>query len=86
MNRRGFAERSGVIVDICARHGVWFDKDELAHVIEFVEGGGLSRVADQDRTSATMERFVRNSKSVDGARLPSYDMVGSFLRSLVSRD
>jgi Zn-finger nucleic acid-binding protein len=44
MSRQNYAKRSGVIVDVCRAHGVWFDKDELRRVVEFVLGGGLDRV------------------------------------------
>lgn len=41
MNRSNFATSSGVIVDICKRHGVWFDAEELPRIIEFIRRGGL---------------------------------------------
>jgi Zn-finger nucleic acid-binding protein len=41
MNRNNFGKRSGVIVDVCKAHGVWFDKGELTQAIEFVARGGL---------------------------------------------
>ena len=84
MNRRGFGERSGVIVDICSLHGVWFDRDELARVVEFVEAGGLQRVAEHERRSAEFARVTQSRRSIDPSKLESYDMVGSFLRSLLS--
>jgi Zn-finger nucleic acid-binding protein len=43
MNRKDFAHRSGIIFDVCLRHGVWFDRDELRHIIEFIRDGGLDR-------------------------------------------
>jgi Zn-finger nucleic acid-binding protein len=33
--------RSGVIVDICARHGIWFDADELSQMLVWIRTGGL---------------------------------------------
>jgi Zn-finger nucleic acid-binding protein len=42
MNRNNFGKRSGVIVDVCRAHGVWFDKGELTQAIEFVAHGGLT--------------------------------------------
>lgn len=42
MNRRNFARTSGVVVDICLRHGTWFDRDELAAVLDFIASGGLA--------------------------------------------
>lgn len=41
MNRQNFAKSSGVLIDVCAGHGVWFDADELRRVIMFIRGGGL---------------------------------------------
>jgi Zn-finger nucleic acid-binding protein len=43
MVRRNFGGDSGVIVDVCGRHGVWFDHAELEKVLAFVRGGGLMR-------------------------------------------
>jgi Zn-finger nucleic acid-binding protein/ribosomal protein L40E len=42
MQRRNFAKRSGVIVDVCGKHGVWLDADELEALAAFVEEGGLA--------------------------------------------
>lgn len=43
MNRRNFGASSGVIVDVCAKHGTWFDAGELPRVLSFIEAGGLTR-------------------------------------------
>jgi Zn-finger nucleic acid-binding protein len=43
MNRNNFAKSSGVILDICKQHGVWFDAEELPKIIEFIRQGGLDR-------------------------------------------
>ena len=40
MNRRNYGRRSGVVLDVCAGHGVWFDPEELARVLEWVRRGG----------------------------------------------
>jgi Zn-finger nucleic acid-binding protein len=42
MNRRNFGKTSGVIVDVCARDGTWFEPGELPRVLAFVEAGGLA--------------------------------------------
>jgi Zn-finger nucleic acid-binding protein len=36
-----FGARSGVFVDVCKAHGVWFDREELHAVARFVLDGGL---------------------------------------------
>ena len=41
MQRRNWGLRSGVLVDVCAAHGVWFDADELARILGWVRDGGL---------------------------------------------
>lgn len=43
MHRKNFGNSSGIIVDICTRHGCWFDVGELPQVLKFVEEGGLAR-------------------------------------------
>jgi Zn-finger nucleic acid-binding protein len=43
MNRQAFGRISGVVVDACRNHGVWFDAGELTQVIQFLERGGLER-------------------------------------------
>ena len=55
MNRRNFGDRSGVILDLCSPHGVWFDADELARVLDWVRAGGL-RAARALAAEAARER------------------------------
>ncbi|MCB9562546.1 MAG: zf-TFIIB domain-containing protein [Kofleriaceae bacterium] len=43
MNRRQFARGSGVVIDVCRKHGTWFDGGELPAVVEFVMNGGLEK-------------------------------------------
>lgn len=43
MNRVNFSDTSGVIIDTCASHGIWFERDELHAILSFVEQGGLAR-------------------------------------------
>jgi Zn-finger nucleic acid-binding protein len=38
--------RSGIILDICGEHGLWFDCDELSHLIAWMRNGGLEAVKD----------------------------------------
>jgi Zn-finger nucleic acid-binding protein len=45
MSRRNYAGRSGVIVDFCMEHGLWFDGGELRSVVEFIRSGGLDDAA-----------------------------------------
>ena len=60
MNRKNFGGASGVIVDVCAKHGTWFDADELPQVLEFVRTGGLvherERELERDRLARAHDR------------------------------
>ncbi len=56
MNRSNFARSSGVIVDLCKQHGVWFDADELPKIIAFINKGGLSRQREKEKISIEDER------------------------------
>lgn len=39
MNRTNYGRRSGVIVDICRDHGIWFDHGELARILKWIREG-----------------------------------------------
>lgn len=56
MNRSNFARSSGVIVDICKQHGVWFDAGELPKIIAFIDQGGMDRVREKERIEIRDER------------------------------
>ncbi len=56
MNRSNFARSSGVIIDICKQHGVWFDADELPKIIAFINSGGMTRAREKEKMSIEDER------------------------------
>ena len=43
MLKRHFKKISGVIIDICADHGVWLDNGELEQIRCFIANGGLEK-------------------------------------------
>lgn len=53
MNRQAFGRISGVVVDVCKEHGVWFDPGELGEVLAFVERGGLTRAREREERELT---------------------------------
>ena len=59
MNRVNFGDTSGVIVDTCATHGIWFERDELHAILTFVEQGGLARRRAEIEQGAKDRHFVR---------------------------
>jgi Zn-finger nucleic acid-binding protein len=56
MNRKQYSEGSGVILDICAEHGLWFDRGELRRIIEFIRGGGVERARQREIEELKRER------------------------------
>ena len=87
MNRTNFAHISGVILDVCRNHGVWLDRGELEHIIEFVESGGLvkqrerelEQLADETRRLKALESRSGNMSypSENMRSIPRHDGVGS---------
>jgi Zn-finger nucleic acid-binding protein len=63
MNRQAFGRISGVVVDVCKNHGVWFDAGELSEVIRFVEQGGLER--ERERALAELAERERRVRAVE---------------------
>ena len=43
MNRRNFGKRSGVVIDACKDHGMWFDARELSGILRWIRQGGEAR-------------------------------------------
>lgn len=56
MNRNNFARVSGVIIDICKEHGIWFDADELPKIIEFIRKGGMEYSRQKEKAQLEAER------------------------------
>jgi Zn-finger nucleic acid-binding protein len=91
MNRKNFGGESGVVVDVCARHGTFFDVGELPLVLAFVEAGGLERAqqrADEARRRAVREQATERSAlmgELEADPGPStLDLVGEFIHFLES--
>ncbi len=75
MNRVNYARRSGVIIDVCQKHGVWFDADELSRILVWVREGGKAEAdrqmahdaAHQERLDAIAKQFQRERDLAHGA-------------------
>jgi Zn-finger nucleic acid-binding protein len=74
MNRQNFAMVSGVIVDVCRAHGVWFDQGELRRIVEFLRGGGMARARAREKAELEEERARLRATRLDArlaaARVP----------------
>jgi len=76
MNRVNFARCSHVVVDVCTKHGTWFDKDELRRIVEFIRGGGLEAARERELSNLEAERRRLKTDQMAGAwddRSPSFD-------------
>lgn len=89
MHRRNYGKRSGVIVDVCSKHGIWFDLGELERILRWIRDGGLAR--SQMRDAEVHERMARPRPGAawpDGGlferpRGPFESFIGSLLGSLL---
>lgn len=61
MNRTNFEKRSGVLIDRCREHGIWFDAEELDAVLRWIRAGGEAASAERDaqerRAEVSAARF-----------------------------
>jgi Zn-finger nucleic acid-binding protein len=66
MNRRNYGRKSGVIVDVCARHGLWFDLHEIDRLLRWIREGGEERSAQLQREAERSE--ARQKALAEGAQ------------------
>jgi Zn-finger nucleic acid-binding protein len=71
MNRVNFARCSGVIVDVCKGHGTWFDRDELAEIVEFIRAGGLDEARAREKAQLEEARRGLHEEELAAARKAS---------------
>lgn len=63
MNRNNFAKVSGIIIDTCKDHGVWFDADEMPKIIEFIRKGGMEYSRQKEMASIEdQKQQLRNER------------------------
>jgi Zn-finger nucleic acid-binding protein len=87
MARRNYGAGSGVILDICGKHGIFLDRGELTAVVGFLEKGGWERVKKREREKlqeeiASLEARKRLA-SLPGGPFPSADGMSGGLPALV---
>lgn len=71
MNRVNYARRSGVVLDVCKAHGLWFDRDELRRLLGFIAGGGLDRA--RERELEDLKEAKRAAVQLPGHPASSYE-------------
>jgi Zn-finger nucleic acid-binding protein len=77
MNRKNFAQRSGVILDVCRPHGVWFDADELGKVIAFVLRGGLDEAKRREAEEVKRRMLERRAQGARDGKVLELDVPAS---------
>jgi Zn-finger nucleic acid-binding protein len=95
MHRRNYGRHSGVIVDVCREHGIWFDADELPRILAWIRSGGEAK-AEEERAAqqARKERLGRITRpradrgagmgaSLGDADDFRYDPLGDFLEDVI---
>ncbi len=79
MHRRNYAGSSGIIVDVCKDHGLWFDIHELDEVLEFIRSGEL--IKHQQRAVRKAKLDMRKTRSAP----PSKSSVGDSVYDISTR-
>lgn len=76
MNRANFARCSGVIIDLCKRHGIWFDRNELSRIVEFIRSGGLELSRTKEKRALEEQRRELNQQqlTLDARRSHAYSL------------
>jgi Zn-finger nucleic acid-binding protein len=59
---------SGVIVDLCGSHGIWFDADELAHLMAWARSGGLEELRTELARLRSSDDAVRRRRAMHQER------------------
>ncbi|MEO8196252.1 MAG: hypothetical protein ABI689_05980 [Thermoanaerobaculia bacterium] len=91
MIRRAFAGSSGVVLDVCGKHGLWFDAAELESTLAWIRGGGLSRVeerlAEERKETARREAIAKKELRPVLAQEPEevrwFDLLGELVDSVL---
>jgi Zn-finger nucleic acid-binding protein len=68
MNRQNFARVSGVLIDVCKGHGVWFNQGELRRIVEFIRAGGMDKARAREKADLQDQRDRLRQAELD-ARL-----------------
>ena len=96
MNRVNFERVSGILIDRCRDHGLWFDATELDAVLRFIKLGGErasdEREQQEERARASQQKFKIEPKLPESARRalfadtdcePGFDAIPSIVNWLL---
>lgn len=80
MHRRNYGRKSGVVIDMCDTHGVWFDDQELERVLAWLRDGGAERARELDRQSGATRPAEPTPRLVETGPMP---VLGRDLRDIL---
>jgi len=85
--RRNFGRLSGVIIDVCRNHGVWFDDDELSRILDWTRRGGLrwpvrNTPGTETRSRRKAAHAARRRRAVSDDTEPGESLFGTMVESL----
>lgn len=94
MHRQHYGPGSRVVIDLCAKHGLWFDNFELPDILRWVRAGGLSAAQKEQsiklRDQARRKRVstIRPSPSYSSAseltEIPILAFMGGLFQAFIS--
>ena len=67
MNRKHYSLQSGVVIDFCRDHGIWFDSDELARIVKWLNVGGIPKPLVDPRRLKKETRPTIRSEPIKGS-------------------
>ncbi len=70
MSRENYLAKSGVITDVCLKHGVWLDSGELRQILEWVKLGGVNRAEARLKQRAEVKLKERAKEAKSRSALP----------------
>jgi Zn-finger nucleic acid-binding protein len=68
MHRRNYGHQSGVIVDVCKDHGVWFDADELPRILNWIRSGQKAKAEEQRAAEEARQERIRQRTRAETGR------------------
>lgn len=88
MNRRNYGGESGIIIDSCRGHGIWFDTLELDRALGWVRKGGErraeQRAAEQDRARKRQKTaFIEPPSSTHPQESLTMTLIEPFISFLI---
>ena len=57
MQRRNYATASGVVIDICKEHGIWFNIKELDAILKYIRSGQLLK--NQEKSARMAKKALK---------------------------